>query len=329
MLGHRLLDLDRRALVKAYDVRLTQTTEGWEVRGVDVHKHRWFAWGSHENYPARDWLEFLPLVGKDGTYKTGFGFDRILGLKPAQIADILELASAQEREILLEKVHSDPELEADVFEELEDDKQGVLLESRSNEDVAHVLSRMRADDVADAIMELSQDRRRKVLDLLPQPQGRKVLALLGYNDATAGGLMGTDYLALPEGQTVGDALRTLQTATTQQPEALTTIYSLRPDGTLAGSLHLVRALQIPPTTVLSAAVDADPVAASPSDDVIAVTTLMADYNLLTLPVLDQDGRILGIVTVDDALEAAIPRDWMQRERRNGPRKMQKAASKTA
>jgi len=74
----------------------------------------------------------------------------------------------------------------------------------------------------------------------------------------------------------------------------------------------VRALQLDPNTLLRDAVDSDTVVASPEDDIVTVTTRMADFNLLTLPVLDPEGRVLGIVTVDDALEAAIPQDWYRR-----------------
>jgi Mg/Co/Ni transporter MgtE len=151
------------------------------------------------------------------------------------------------------------------------------------------------------------------LDLLPQLQNKKVLALLGYHEATAGGLMGTDYLALPEEQSIADAINKLRAATTQQPEALVTIHTLRSDGTLAGTLGLVRALQLDPATLLREVADPQTVVASPEDDIIAITTRMADFNLLSLPVLDPDGRMLGIVTVDDALEVAIQRDWFQRK----------------
>ena len=313
ILGNRLIDIAHTALVKAYDIRLKATTEGWAAVGLDVHKHSWFHFGAHEDHPARDWHAFLPLIGAQRTLK-GLPASRWIGrLKPAQIADIIEGASAREQDLLLAQVHADPELEANVFEELDDASQAQVLRTRSDQDVADVLSRMRADDVADAVMELPQSRRLKVLELIPQPQNTKVLTLLGYNHATAGGLMGTDYLALPEDQSIADALQKLRFATTQQPEALTTIHSLRPNGALAGTLSLVRALQLDPATLLREAADTNPVVASPEDDIIAVTTRMADFNLLSLPVLDPKGCILGIITVDDALEAAIPRDWSRRE----------------
>ncbi len=312
VLGHRLLDVEHSTLVRAYDIRLAATKDGWAAVGLDVHKHHWFQFGAHEHHPTRDWHAFLPLIGNPSTLKSRFAASRIRRLKPAQLADIIEAASTQEQDLLLAQVHTDPELEADVFEELDEDRQTLLFKSRSDAEVADVLSRMRADDVADAVMDLPQERRRKVLDLLPLTQNVKVIALLGYNAATAGGLMGTDYLALPESQSVGDALSKLRSATTQQPESLNTIHTLRADGTLAGTLTLVRALQLDPNTLLKDAADADTVVAAPDDDIVAVTTRMADFNLLTLPVLDPDGRVLGIVTVDDALEAAIPKDWYRR-----------------
>jgi CBS domain-containing protein len=313
ILGHRLIDIARSALVKAFDVRFTSTAEGWAATALDVHRHRWFQFGAHDSHPARDWHSFLLLLGNQNSSEANLELSRIRRLKPAQIADMIESASTQEQTLLLAQVHTDPELEADVFEELDDDKKARLLKMRSDKDIADVLSRMRADDVADTVMDLPQSRRRIVLDLLPPAQNVKVLALLGYNEATAGGLMGTDYLALSEELSIADAIEKLRAATTQQPEALTTIHTLRSDGTLAGTLGLVRALQLNPTTILRDAADSQTVVASPEDDIVAITTRMADFNLLSLPVLDPSGRMLGIVTVDDALEAAIQRDWFQRK----------------
>jgi Mg/Co/Ni transporter MgtE len=171
---------------------------------------------------------------------------------------------------------------------------------------------MRADDAADAVMELAQDRRRAVLDLLPEAERKKVMTLLGYNEATAGGLMGTEFIALPEETTVGEALQRIREATTDQPEALIMIHSLAPDGRLAGTVGLVKALQTSPSVLLRDAADRDLVTASPEDDISKVVTRMADFNLLSLPVVDEDGVLLGVVTVDDALEAALPTHWANR-----------------
>lgn len=314
VLGHRLIDTDHTAMVKAYDVELNITATGWSVTGLDVHKPRWFSLNrAHDTHPFLDWNRFLPLIGHEESSKTRALSARFAQLKPAQIADLIEDSSDKEQEELLARVHTDPELEADVFEELDEDRQSKILKDRTDAEVADVLSHMRADYAADAVMDLPQERRTGILTLLPAAQQTKVMTLLGYHDATAGGLMGTDFLALPGTATIAEALQRVRTATTEQPEALTTIYSLNPDGTLAGVIGLVQALQADPTALLGDAADPEPVSATTGDDIIDVTTTMADYNLLALPVLDDHGHILGVITVDDALEAAIPPDWAHRE----------------
>ena len=312
VLSERVIDVSKGALVKVYDVRLARQGEGWAAVALDVHRARWFGFGSHATHTAQDWRNFLPLGRETETAAARSSPTWIGRLKPHQIADLIEDATAEEQDKLLEQVHTDPELEADVFQELEDDSQAQVFKSLTDAEVAEVLSRMRADDAADAVMELAQHRRQRVLDLLPGAERTKVMTLLGYNEATAGGLMGTEFIALPDGSSVGDALRRIREAKTDQPEALVTIHSIGADGKLSGTLGLVQALQANPDLPLHAAADQNVVTASPGDDISKVVTRMADFNLLSLPVVDEKGALLGIVTVDDALEAALPAHWTNR-----------------
>ncbi len=313
VLGHRLIDVERVEFVRAHDIRLSPAADGWVVTALDVRKPHW--WGGrtdHTRNPPRDWRSFEALIGHEPSLLIRSSSGRLRGLKPAEIADLIETASSTEQTELLAQVHSDPELEADVFEELDDHSQAQLLSGQSAEDVVNVLSRMRADDAADAIADLPQHRRAAILAALPEAQRVKVLNLLGYHTATAGGLMGLEFLALPENQTIADALNVLRAATGHQPEALTAIYTLDESGALSGSLGLVHALQRDPQSVLKDVATPAPVHVGPQDDIIEITTRMADFNLLTLPVIDDDGHILGVITVDDALEAAIPEHWRRR-----------------
>ena len=312
VLSERVIDVAKGALVKVYDVRIAREGDGWAAVALDVHRGRWFGFGSHASHAAQDWRNFLPLGRERDTVAAPFSPSWLGRLKPHQIADLIEDATAEEQDKLLEQVHTDPELEADVFQELDEDSQAQVFKSLKDEEVAEVLSRMRADDAADAVMELAQHRRQRVLDLLPTTERTKVMTLLGYNEATAGGLMGTEFIALPERSTIGDALRCIREAKTDQPEALVTIHSVGADGKLSGTLGLVQALQTNPDLPLHIAADKNVVTASPEDDISKVVTRMADFNLLSLPVVDDNGALLGIVTVDDALEAALPRHWVNR-----------------
>jgi CBS domain-containing protein/sporulation protein YlmC with PRC-barrel domain len=322
VLGHRLIDVSRAAFVKAYDVQLSPVLDGWAATGLDVHRRRWLSLGPrHAAHAPRDWKDFEPLIGHAESAQIRAVTGRIPELKPAQIADIIEEATDIEQDELLAQVHEDPELEADVFEELDEDSQSELFKDRSDAEVAEVLGRMQADDAADALMDLPQERRSPVLGLLPEPQRSRVHQLLGYHDLTAGGLMGTDFLALPATSAVADALTAVRGASLLQPQALTVIYTLAPDGTLDGALSLVQAVQAASDQALAEIADHDVVVASPEDDVVDVTTRMADFNLLAMPVVSEDRHIIGLITVDDALEAAIPEDWSRREsnhRETGP-----------
>ncbi len=327
ILGHRLIDIPRARLVRAYDLELLDTGDGWVLTGVDTRKTSWWrrALGltqpaqdqQSEDEPAdrgcRDWKAFEALIGHEPSVLLRNPTGRLRRLKPAQIADLLEQASRQEQTELLDQVHADPELEADVFEELDDDRQSRLLRDRTDPEIAGVLARMRADDAADAIADLPQDRREPVLNLLPAGQRTKVTALLGYNPTSAGGLMSLDFLALPRDTSVTAVLERVRTARALQPEALATVFSLNNRGRLRGAASLVALIQADPDVLLRTVADSNPIRVHPNADLIDITRLMTDYNLLNLPVVDDDDHVIGVITVDDVLESSLPRNWRRRE----------------
>ena len=178
-------------------------------------------------------------------------------LKPAQIADLLEEASKKEVTEILGRVHADPELEADVFEELDEDRATRLLGARTDAEIAEVLTRMRADDAADAVADLPQSRRQPVLDLLPPAQRTKVLTLLGFNRTSAGGLMGVDFVAVATMSTVADALTAIRDSAALQPEALTSVHAVDSDAGLRGVARLVTLVQSDPAVALIDVCDTD------------------------------------------------------------------------
>ena len=330
VLGHRLIDVPTAHLVRAADLELRQQWtpgghEEWVLAGVDVHRRparllRLLGRDSppHEGQAFRDWSRFEPLIGHAGSARLRGPLARIRRLKPAQIADLLEDASKAEETEILGHVHADPELEADVFEELDEDQASRLLAERSDTEIAAVLARMRADDAADAVAELPQSRRQAVLDLLPPGQRTKVLTLMGFNQTSAGGLMGVDYLALTGDVTVAGALAAVGQAETLQPEALTSVHAVDAGGRLLGVVTVVRLVQADPPTPLLEVCDPDPVRVGADTDVVDVAVLMSDYNLITVPVVDEDRRMIGLITVDDVLEVTLPEDWRRRETAQPP-----------
>jgi CBS domain-containing protein len=319
VLGHRLIDVANARLVRAADLELAKDGDEWVVAGVDTRRRRRRLFGllaprAQDDAGAfRDWHDFEWLIGHEGSALLRSPFARIRRLKPAQIADLLESASKEEETEILGRVHADPELEADVFEELDEDLATRLLGARTNDEIAAVLARMRADDAADAIAELPQQRRQPVLDLLPAAQRTKVLTLMGFNSASAGGLMGVDFIALPGMSSVADALARVRESPSLQPEALTSVHAVDDEGVLRGVTRLVTLIQSDPGATLIDVSDTDPVRVGTDTDITDVAVLMTDYNLITIPVVDDERRLLGVITVDDVIEVVLPDDWRRRE----------------
>ena len=323
VLGHRLIDVESAHLIRAADLELVRRGEDWVVAGVDSHRRsRRLPWShgadDESAHPFREWAKFEPLIGHTGSALFRGPFGRIRRLKPAQIADLLEDASKDEETDILGQVHADPELEADVFEELDEDLATRLLGARKDREIAGVLARMRADDAADAIAELPQRRRQPVLDLLPPGPRAKVLTLMGYNPTSAGGLMGMDFVALPAQTSVAAAIEAVASATTLQPEALTSVHAVDARGRLVGVSKLVSLLQADRTASLAAVSDDDPVRVGADTDAVDVAVLMSDYNLITVPVVDERRVMIGVITVDDVLEVTLPEDWRRREAAQPP-----------
>jgi CBS domain-containing protein len=322
VLGHRLIDVENVRLIKAGDLELEQRDGDWVVTGVDIRRQSRWLFGSrhaeHGEHTFREWANFEPLIGHAGSALLRGPFARIRRLKPAQIADLIEDASKEEETEILGQVHEDPELEADVFEELDEDLATRLLGARTDAEIAEVLSRMRADDAADAIAELPQPRRQPVLDLLPAGQRTKVLTLMGFNPASAGGLMGVDFLTVGCDARVRDALDAVAGSASLPPEALTSVHCIDGRGRLCGVARLVSVLQSDPVTPLREIYDDDPVRVGADTDVVDVAVLMSDYNLITVPVVDERRRMIGLITVDDVLEVTLPDDWRRREAAQPP-----------
>jgi len=335
VLGHRLIDVPSAQLVRAADLELAQRHGEWVVTGVDSRRRPRRLIGAlaasrsgrpgRPAHPAasappafREWGTFEPLIGHTGSAQSRRPAGRIRRLRPAQIADLLEDASRAEETEILGQVGADPELEADVFEELDEDLAARLLGARTDAEIAAVLGRMRADDAADAIAELPQRRRQPVLDLLPPVQQAKVRILMGFNPASAGGLMGVDFVTVGADANVASALAAVAAATGLQPEALTSVHVIDENGRLRGVARLVTLVQADRAKAVGEVFDADPVRVGAATDIVDVAVLMSDYNLTTIPVVDEHQRIIGVITVDDVLEVALPVDWRRREAAEPP-----------
>ncbi|MGH7870303.1 MAG: magnesium transporter MgtE N-terminal domain-containing protein, partial [Candidatus Dormibacteraceae bacterium] len=313
------VDVSSARLVRVRDLLLEGNAANWEVtavRPVPVPTFwtllRWLFKRTEPSTEEIPWSHVEPLIGHVPSAAHHLPLFRLMRLHPADIADIVEQASHEQGEEILTAVHQDRELEADIFQELNTEHQLEFLRERSDQEAATVLANMEADAAADLLMKLDQEHRRPVLELLPDKQQRRVRKLLGYHPETAGGLMSPQFIALPEKFNVAKALEHIKT-TDELPEILTEIYTLS-DGHLSGSIPIARLLRADPLTQLADLVIETPVAVHPATDLPAIAVQMADYNLAGLPVIDEAGQLLGVITYDDLIETMLPTGWRWRGR---------------
>ena len=219
VLGRSLINVNTARLVRANEVELTCEQGRWRVarrstpastRACGGSCRAAFAATRETTISSSPWSETEPFVGHVPTSRLRLRPRRLARLHAAQIADLVEAASHEEGEEIMQAVGLDKELEADVFEELDEQHQLEFLRERSDAQVAALLARMESDDAADLLMELDQDRRLPVLELLPADKRLKVKRLLGYNPQTAGGLMNPDFVSIPERSTVEQAIESVR-----------------------------------------------------------------------------------------------------------------------
>jgi Mg/Co/Ni transporter MgtE len=319
VLGRSMINVNTARLVRAGEVELTHQDGAWRVTGIDpslgarfrrLLPHRLRSeQGAHPGFVP--WPELEPFVGHVPTSRLRLAHRRIAALHPAQIADLVEAASHEEGEEILEAVGQDKELEADVFEELDDEHQLEFLDQRSDREVAAVLARMASDDAADLLLEIKQERRLPVLDLMPLAKQRKIKGLLGYNPSTAGGVMSPDFVAVPREATVATAIAAAR-AHDVASDSLYAILLTDADGALSGVVTAGQLIRAAADQTLDSLADSNAPSVGAEAEIPEVARLMTDYNLISLPVVDADARPIGVVSVDDILELTLPEQWRRR-----------------
>ncbi len=314
VLDHQLINVDGARLVRTNDIEIARV-EGWyRVVGVDTGPRGFLRRLVPRRFAASiaasaflDWASVEPFTGHVPTVRLRVPHPKLARLHPAEVADLVEAASHREGEEILAAVRADAEREADVFEELDPQHQVEFIEEMSDTDAAAVLARMESDDAADLIGGLDEERRDPILSLLPNVQQRRVRALLGYDPTTAGGLMSPDFVCLYTQATRDEAIDRISRST-GPAEALAWVYVMKQNHRLRGAIQVVDLLRADPQ--LSLGELAGPARHVRTDaDLEEVARLMTDFDLTVVPVVDDEERMLGVITVDDVLEIVLPRGW--------------------
>ncbi|HUX04838.1 MAG TPA: CBS domain-containing protein [Acidimicrobiales bacterium] len=316
LLARHLINLVRGRLIIASEIEIAQIDGTWEVVGVDPGRRTFFRRlfglaSAHRNESESivDFASIEPFVSHVPTARLRIPYRKLARLHPAQIADLVEQASHEEGEEIIEAVGLDRELEADVFEELDTTHQLEFLESRSDAEAARLLARMEPDNAADLISEIDQERRLPILEQLPEVQQVKVRNLLSYNADTAGGLMNPDFVSVPATATVADALEAIRRSSAPA-ESLHTVFVLDDAGHPLGASSIAPLVRARSNELALSVARTHLTHVHPHWDLHRVARKMSDFNLTVLPVLDEEhDRMIGVVTVDDLLEVLLPQGW--------------------
>lgn len=315
---HELLDrevvLEEGVKATVYDAAIEQhARRDWFMSTIAVAEIS-TRFGRRGASHILDWADVPGLLTEQASQGATHLLATLDEMRPTDVANALRDMTAKRRmEIALEL--GDERL-ASVLEELPERIQVEILGVLDVKRGADVLEQMNPDDAADLISELPAQTAEKLLDTMEPGEAEDVRRLLTYEERTAGGMMTTEPVVLPPDATIADAL-----ALVREPELIpalaTMVYVCRPPietptGRFLGVAHLQALLREPPSTLISAIVDNDIVWPRPEATLVDVASLLAAYNLVALPVVDENSRLLGAVTIDDVLDHLLPEGWRDR-----------------
>jgi magnesium transporter len=324
LLDQQIIDVQGRKVVRVNDVELDCVPDtdrlALSVRAVDVGARgaiRRLAKGFVPRHTLRSLLarvpsrtipwHFVDLVESDPArrVKLKITYQGLSTLHPADIADIVEDLPQSEREAVFRAL--DEEVAAGALEELDRRTQVAILESLDSDRAADIVEEMAPDAAADLLGELPEARSGAILQEMDPAERQQVRTLLDFGENTAAGRMTTEYLAMQGSASVEEVVEALRRFE-GGPEALAVIYVTGPDGDLVGAVPLASTVTAPAGTRL-AELTTDPVVSCPvdtPDDQVA--ELFDKYNLLTLPVVDEQNRLAGIITADDVINLLRGKD---------------------
>jgi Mg/Co/Ni transporter MgtE len=264
----------------------------------------------------------VPVEEVDGLHQSGSNqsaaklLETYVDLKSADLAEVIHDLSPKRRAEVAEAM-ADERL-ADVLEELPEDDQVEILETLPVERAADVLEAMEPDDATDLLHNLTEEKQEELLQLMEPDEAADLRRLLKYDEESAGGMMTTEPVILGPEATIAEALAVVRRAEIS-PALASTVYVCRsphetPTGKFLGIVHIQRLLREPPHGSVGSILDREIEPLGPDAPLGKVSRILATYNLVGVPVVDDDGRLLGAVTVDDVLDHILPDDWREERR---------------
>ena len=319
VLDKQILDTNGVRVVRVNDLELTRLENDYYIANVDISgagllrrlglrslSRRIASRGAQGGMISWDNVE---LISSDQPMRLKVPGEKIAELHPADLAEILTDLSRLEGREFLESL--DLETMADTLEEVEPEFQASLVEGMPNDRVADVLEEMEPDEAADLLAELPDERSQQLLDLMEVDEAKDVRKLLAYPEDSAGGIMTTGYMAVRPDMTIEQVIQVLRQ---EGPEAelIYYIYVTDKEDHLLGVFSLRELVLSQPSLLTSEIMEKRVVTVNLEDSQDDCAQVVAKYDLIAVPVVDEEKRLHGIVTADDALDKIIPTAWKKR-----------------
>jgi sporulation protein YlmC with PRC-barrel domain len=318
LLDQQIIDVTGRKVVRVNDVTMSIVPESHHdtmcVLEIDIGLRsifrrvfqgvlppRWIRGLQRRIPPNSISWEFANVVEPDPQrrLRLNISYTMLEEMHPADLADIVEELGPAEREAIFETI--DSEVAAEALSEVEDPKmQANILESLEPEKAADIVEEMSPDEAADILNELEEETSEEILDEMDAPEKTEVRELLEFREDTAGGMMNTEYVALHDNATVNDAMAALR-GSEDLLDGLNTLFLIDEEERLTASVPLARVMIASPGTRLKDLASDTLIQVPVTEKENRVTETFDKYNLLTLPVVDEDGKLAGVITADDII----------------------------
>ena len=316
VLDKQVVDLEGRKLKRINDLQFATTQNYYRLIGADISFKGILRRLGLEKIPKGigihlqddniSWKDVDVLESNVSRLKLKVPEYKIKKLHPADIAEIVDQLSVNDSINILNSL--DEEVAADALEEISPERQVTIFEEMESKRAADLLEEMSPDDAADLIGDLSDDRAKELLDLMDPEEAKDVEHLLRYPEDTAGGIMTTEFAAVSEELTPSQILDKFREIA-REVESIYYIYALSKSGDLAGVISLRELLLADPHSKLMDFMQKDMITVHVLEKEHEVAKKIAKYNLIALPVVDNENKIKGVVTIDDAIDIVLPTAW--------------------
>jgi CBS domain-containing protein len=306
----KLEGYDSEALLIAVDVGMRGIMRrlGFERGGEDVMR----IFKKHLSYNLISWTYIQPLEPKLTKISLTVPRQMVSELHPADIAEIISQVSHKEGASFFKGL--DVETAAEALSELEPEVQAAIITGMDTDKAADIIEEMPPDEAADVLSDLPVDKAKEILESIEKEEAEDIQELLGHEEDTAGGLMTNDFITYPPEISVKDAIEKFR-KDAEDVETVYYLYITDPDEKLLGVVSLRELLLAPLDAKLSDILETKLKTVTPDTDEIEVAEIVAKYNLVAIPVVDSEGFMLGIVTVDDVIDVILPPSAKRKRRK--------------